>query len=158
MIGSSLKALKWKRLPNSIRGFIIAYLACVGFGAANAYGQFEFLRVRLLETFATSELPDDSWVYGMILVRAAFALAILVWVILRHSVVGRLIVAVQFMGWAYGTPASIQMIADGNFKPVPFLLAGFCSAIAVTCLVLKPSRDWFARKGRTLADDLESFS
>ena len=158
MNGAERRPFSWRCCPRSIRILIIAYLACVAFAAANSILQFEFIRVRLTESVGLNELPSDGWVYAMIALRAGIALAILAWVLFRHSLIGRLIIGVQLAGWAYGAPAAVRLVASGRMTAAPFLLAGICSAIAVACLLLKSARLWFGRKGNTLADDLDSFS
>ena len=151
------RAFSWKRCPRSIQFFIVSYLACVALAAVNSYLQLDFFR-RLLEDAGLSELTGHGWVYALILLRSGIVLAILAWVLLRHSLIGRLFIAAQFVGWAFGTPHAIALISKGRITALPYLLAGLCSAIAVVGLLAKSSRLWFSRKGRTLADDLDSFS
>ena len=158
MKGADAKAFSWSRCPRSIQIFILAYVACVAFGAANSYLQFEFIRVRLMEMSQFGELPGDGWVYAMILFRAGIALAILAWVLLRYSLIGRLIVGAQLVGWIYGAPTAIGFLSSDKLAALPFLIAGLLSAVAVASLLVKSSRLWFAQKGMTLADDLDSFS
>ncbi len=158
MSAAERKAFSWERCPRSIRIFIFAYISCVLFGAMNSYFQFEFIRVRIMEMSRTGDLPRDILVYAMILFRAFVALAILAWVLLRYSLIGRLLIGLQLVGWIYGTPTAIGFLAEGSIKALPFLLAGLSSALAVACLMVNSSRLWFARKGVTLADDLDSFS
>ena len=152
------KAFSWKRCPGSIRIFIIAYIFCVLFGAVSSYFQFESLRVQIMEALSISNIPRDISVYAMILLRVCAALAILAWVLLRYSLIGRLLIGIQLIIWVYGAPTAIGILAKGSFNALPFLLSGLSLAVAVASLVVKNSRLWFARKGVTLADDLDTFS
>ena len=161
MSARATKTLIWRRLPGSIRGFILAYLGSVVFGIINSFQQFEAVRLKvvdLIELGTEPFYPDDEWVYALIAVRIGLALALLAWVFLRHSLIARIVILIPLLAWTFSVPDVVRMLSEGNYQPVPFLLAGLFSAIAVIFMLTKASRAWFSGKGRTLADDLEDFS
>lgn len=154
------KTLTWRRLPGSIRGFIIAYLGSVIFGIINSLQQFEALRLKVLDLndlVAELSFPDDRWGYALMLVRIAIALALLAWALLRLSLIARFIILLPLLAWTLSVPAVFRQLSKAQYQSVPFLLAGLCSAVAVAFMLTRASRSWFSRKGRTLADDLEDF-
>ena len=161
MKSSESKILAWHRLPNSIRVFIFAYLVSVALGAVNSLQQFESLRLRvmdLVELLPEVFYPTDGWVYGLLAFRIGFSIGLLVWVLVRHSLIGRLIIAAQVLGAIVVSPTGFALLAKGDFGVLPFVLSGLSAAVAGVCLLMKSARGWFSRKGRTLADDLEDFS
>ncbi len=144
--------------PRSVQLFVGAYLASTAFSAVNSFLQMGALRQRLIEVTQASTPPGDIWLYVFIALRTAISLAILTWAMRRHSLVARLLIALQFAGWMYGLPKAIGFLAKGNYASAPFTIAALFSLAAVTCLLAAPSRQWFSRKGSTHADDVDRFS
>ena len=148
---------RWDYLPISMRGFVLAYLLCTVFGAANSALQFDFLKIRLDEMLQQPDPPRDWMVYAFVAFRALVALTMLGWALARQSVIARLLIGLQLIGWLYGTPTSIQLVLDGNWRALPFLLAALASIFVVAFMLQEQSRQWFRRKGKTLRSDVETF-
>ena len=120
-------------------GFVCAYLACTIFGAVNALTHFGYMQARINEVLLQPYPPRDWVVHAVIVMRAFIALAILWWALGRQSVIARIVILGQLAGWLYGAPIAVRILMRGDWRAMPFLLAGTASLIAVA-MMLAPAQ------------------
>ena len=145
-----------KRLPRAILGFGLAYVAFAFVAFANNLSMIDGFQSQL-STALGSEAP--VWLgytgFGMRLIGRL----LLAWfIVVRTSEIARLLVFFFALPWAWQIPSGLTGLLESDTAWLPWLTALILQFLALGCLLVSQARQWFARKGRTLANDIDDFS